>query len=354
MASTRQAPAPSASGSVATSVTFKQRRFRRTAAVLSVAIVAALMLSGCVKLDMALSIQSNDTVDGTVVFAVDKSLLELSGKSAEEAWKSGSTSAPFPTSATSGSVTTTVYDQDGKYGETYTFAGVPLSEFDGTSATGKDDKSLTIVHQGDYFVVSGVIDMSQASQTSSGSSASAQPIPAALLKSFEIKIALTFPGEVVEHTGTLDGTTVTWAPQGAEKVVISAKAKDTADVTLASVVTKVLPWAVAALVLLGLALLLVLFLRRAGGSRSPADQLPDDGLPAAPTGGAPPTDLSFAPPAPTVVAPPAQTVFAPQDPAAVAAPVPAVATPDGVGADPDVSPFAPPPPATDPPTSPPS
>lgn len=347
-------------GSVATSVTFKQRRFRRTAAVLSVAIIAALMLSGCVKLDMALSIQSNDTVDGTVVFAVDKSLLELSGKSAEEAWKSGSTSAPFPTSATSGSVTTKVYDQEGKYGETYTFASVPLSEFDGTSATGKDDKSIKIMHQGDYFVVSGVLDMSQASQTSSGngSSASAQPIPAALLKSFEIKIALTFPGEVVEHTGTLDGTTVTWAPQGAEKVVISAKAKDKAETTLASVVTKVLPWAVAALVLLGLALLLVLFLRRAGGSRSPADQLPVDGLPAAPAAGAPPTDLSFAPPAPTGVAPPAQTVFAPQDPAAVAAPVPAVATPDGVGADPDVSPFAPPAPAPapapDPPTSPPS
>jgi hypothetical protein len=42
---------------------------------------------------------------------------------------------------------------------------------------------------------------------------------------------------------------------------------------LGSVVSTVLPWAVAALVLLALAFLLVTFLRRAGSPTSPADRL---------------------------------------------------------------------------------
>jgi hypothetical protein len=322
-------------------------RFRRTAALVGIAVVAVLSLSGCVKLDMNLTVQSDDKVDGTVVFAIDKSLLTMSGKTPEEAFQSGVTAAPFPTSATGGgSVTTTPYDKDGKYGETYTFTGMPLSSFNGTDKDGKANDSLKIVHEGGFFIASGVLDMGKSTTSSSGSSdssASPLPLPSSLLASVEVTIALTFPGEVVEHTGTLDGTTVTWTPTGGEKLVISAKAKDSGATTAASVVTKVLPWAVAALVLLGLAALLMVVLRRSGShAGSPADVPPSD----APDPGSyppPAAPSSFAPPAP----PTAPSSPAPAPPT-VASPAPP--------AHPTVASFAPPAPApvpTEPPVAPP-
>lgn len=40
----------------------------------------ALLLSACIKLDMNLTVNGDDTVDGTVIFALNKELIELSGQ----------------------------------------------------------------------------------------------------------------------------------------------------------------------------------------------------------------------------------------------------------------------------------
>ena len=52
----------------------------------SLATVAALSmaLAGCLKLDMALTVSPDDTVDGQLVFAVNKDLLELTGQSIDD------------------------------------------------------------------------------------------------------------------------------------------------------------------------------------------------------------------------------------------------------------------------------
>jgi hypothetical protein len=77
------------------------------------------------------------------------------------------------------------------------------------------------VRQGDVFVVSGVLDMSGAlSGATGGIGATGQE----LLDSAEIRITMTFPGDVQEATGTIDGNSVTWAPEFGERLEISATA----------------------------------------------------------------------------------------------------------------------------------
>ena len=43
-----------------------------------------LLLAGCLKLDLALTLSPDDTVDGEMVFAVNKELLELTGQSVDD------------------------------------------------------------------------------------------------------------------------------------------------------------------------------------------------------------------------------------------------------------------------------
>jgi len=43
-----------------------------------------LLLTGCVKLDVDLTVGDNDTVSGTYVIAVDRSVLQLTGQDADQ------------------------------------------------------------------------------------------------------------------------------------------------------------------------------------------------------------------------------------------------------------------------------
>jgi hypothetical protein len=54
-------------------------------------------------------------------------------------------------------------------------------------------------------------------------------MPSSLTAGFDVSVSMTFPGEVLEHNGTLDGTTVTWKPKAGENVVMKAKGKATAE-----------------------------------------------------------------------------------------------------------------------------
>jgi hypothetical protein len=311
-------------------------RLRRALTLAAGAVVVAVALSGCIKLDMALTVTPENTVDGTIVFAVDKQLLTLGGGNPEDAFKDAAGDAPFPTAPSGGSVTTEVYDQDGKYGQKFIFTGVPLTEF--------DDEDLSITRQGDFFVVDGTLDLSDTSGATGESSDAPLPLPSALTAGFEVSVSMTFPGEVVEHNGTLEGTTVTWVPKAGEKLVMSAKAKATGGSagllglsSSSSSTPLLIGLVIAALLLVGG--LVALLLRR---GRTPAAAgavgaaMPDTsavpGFAPAPSS---PADPSWAPPPMPGAAPPPPTPPAPAPPA----PEPTV----DAAATPDQSAWAPPP-----------
>ena len=173
----------------------------------------ALLLTGCFKVNMDVELSPENTVSGTAVIAVDESLLELSGQSADQLFEDMDLS-DLPAGAT-----TDRYQEDGFIGQQVTFDDVPLPEFTGNntlSGSGSGDQ-LNIVRQGDEFHVTGAFDMS-------GPEFTGTDVPEQFLENFEFKISITFPGEVKSATGEIDGRTVTWEPKFGENTSVEAVA----------------------------------------------------------------------------------------------------------------------------------
>jgi hypothetical protein len=175
----------------------------------------ALLLTGCFKVNMDVEVSPENTVSGTAIIAVDESLLELSGQSADQLFKDMDLS-DLPAGAT-----TDKYQEDGFIGQQITFNDVPLPEFTGNNTlsgtgTGSGDE-LNIARQGDEFHVTGAFDMS-------GPEFTGTDVPKQFLESFEFKISITFPGDVRSATGEIDGRTVTWEPKFGENTSVEAVA----------------------------------------------------------------------------------------------------------------------------------
>ena len=187
-------------------------------------VALVFLMTGCIKLNMNLGINSDNTVSGTVEFGVQKELLDLTGQNVEDLL---GTDSPFASDAPG--VTVEPFD-DGEFaGQQFIFEDLPIEEFNSggvagasgaTGVTGAGD-SLQIARQGDTFVVTGLLDMS------SGLSGVTGPFGgtggAQFLESADIKIAITFPGEVLEAPGgQIDGNTVTYLPEFGERLEINA------------------------------------------------------------------------------------------------------------------------------------
>lgn len=183
-------------------------RLARAGALLT---LTALALTGCMKVDMAIDLNSDDTFDGAITFAVSESLAAAADMDpqdlADEAVGGMLDGAPD-------SAEVTVYDDGEFVGSTITFDGESISTFDG------EEGALSIERDGDEFVVTGEIDMSEGMEGLEDMADVAPP---------EATIAITFPGTVSEHSGSLKGTTVTWTGEAGEKIDISARGSAVED-----------------------------------------------------------------------------------------------------------------------------
>ena len=188
-------------------------------AIRHLAIVAglALLLTGCLKLDMAITISPDDTVDGRLVFAVNEQLLEFTGQDVDDIL--GDATVPSDVEG----ATQEPYDDGEFVGTQVTFEDVALSELSEAS----DAESLTIVRTGDTYEVDGVMDLSTEDADLQGN-----PFEDQITEAFDtaqLRIAITFPGEVLETNGQVDGTTVTWEPVFGERNVLTAVASASGD-----------------------------------------------------------------------------------------------------------------------------
>ena len=190
------------------------RGWSRSLAILT---FLTLSLTSCLKLDMALTVSSDDTVDGALVFAVNKELLELTGQSVDDFL--GQTQVPSDVPGASQEP----YEDDRFVGTKVVFDSVPLAELQQGSAT----DSLSIVREGDRFEVSGVLDLSTADQELQGN-----PFEGQIQEAFdtaELRVAVTFPGEVIQTNGQVEGTTVVWEPKFGVRTKMTAVASATGD-----------------------------------------------------------------------------------------------------------------------------
>jgi len=111
----------------------------------------------------------------------------------------------------------------------FIFEDLPIEEFNSggvagasgaTAGTGAGDE-LQIERQGDTFVVTGLLDLSSSLSGVTGPFGGTGG--AQFFESADIKIAITFPGEVLEAPGgEIDGNTVTYLPKFGERLEINA------------------------------------------------------------------------------------------------------------------------------------
>jgi hypothetical protein len=170
----------------------------RTWRALVSAAVGLLVLAGCVRLDGDLTIngttsEAEDTLSGTMVVAVSDEWALAHG---EDPANLAEAIAEELAANPGGGLTGEPYIADGYTGSTLTFDEVPIERL--ATAT---DGALSIEREGDRYVARG--DLS-ALDPAEGDEAGDTGPP------WTARVSITFPEDVDEHNGTLEGRTVTW------------------------------------------------------------------------------------------------------------------------------------------------
>ncbi|MFL6070753.1 MAG: LppM family (lipo)protein [Actinomycetes bacterium] len=247
------------------------QRLRRSASLSMLVVATAVLLSACFKLDMQIELQSDDTVDGSIILAVARDQAQLLG--GEDALRQSLQSQEggiFSDAPEQGTFEQRDYEDADWIGTESVFSGVPIDEF-GSGDTG----DLSITRDGDEFVVEGSMDLSSDTQDTTTQS---------LLDSADLQISITFPGGVTETNGHVDGNTVTWQPKAGEVLDISARGSAVSGTNWALISAIA---ALVALVVIGVVLLIVVRRREVdpGGAPSAVDVAPgsDAGADAEPT-----------------------------------------------------------------------
>ncbi|GAA1610588.1 hypothetical protein GCM10009789_76180 [Kribbella sancticallisti] len=158
----------------------------RTALVIVTCLVG---LTGCVKLDGDLKVNSDETVSGSMQLGIDKQLLTSSGQSVDRVRQQLENGIK---SSTTDGVSCKAFDDDKYVGSDCAFDKVPFTDMG--SATGE---GVSFRKDGDRFIVS-VKEMNLGNVP-----AGSQPV---------VNFKITMPGKIIEHDAgaKVDGRTATY------------------------------------------------------------------------------------------------------------------------------------------------
>jgi hypothetical protein len=162
-------------------------------------------------MDLALEINSDKTVSGTLIYAISDTLSEL-GTTSEE---SDPTTDLFYTSAKG--VTISEYKQDGYTGTKIILDRVPIEAF---NKEGGETGGFQIIREENRITLKGELDLSSADISQMDDSDWGAALAKSLFATADLDISVKFPVKVLSTTGTIseDGRTVSWRPQLGEKV----------------------------------------------------------------------------------------------------------------------------------------
>ena len=179
--------------------------------MLIVILFTSVLLTGCVKMDLALEINSDKTVSGTLIYAISDALSEL-GTTSD---KKDPTTDLFDTTAKG--VTVTPYKENGYTGTKIILDRVPISAF---NKQGGESGGFQITRDQNRITLKGALDLSTGESGGSENSAWGDALAKSLFATADLNISVKFPVKVLSTTGTIsqDGRTVTWKPQLGEKV----------------------------------------------------------------------------------------------------------------------------------------
>ena len=193
---------------------------RRVAAIIA-ALLSTFLLTGCIKLDMDLTVNRDRTVSGTVIGAVSDYLAELSEESGDTSSNSLTSELDSLFDENTPGVTVKEYKSGGFTGQQYILDRVAISELSGD---GTDAEGFNIKIVGNKVNVSGVLDLSMDEETTSGLELFGADLAKGLFSSAQMRIAVRFPGKVISSSGEIsaDGKQVIWTPVIGERNELSA------------------------------------------------------------------------------------------------------------------------------------
>lgn len=160
-----------------------------------------------------------DTVDGSMIVAVEKSFLEMAQIGPEDFLEELGADEDIPEGAT-----VEPWEDDEYIGQQAVFTGIDLSEFD-------DPEFITIDYDADSgtYEVNGAMDMTDMGTEDADLADLPSGMADAMMDAFDMSVSITFPGEVTEHNGELSGNTVTWTPVVGEVNEIRAVASESSS-----------------------------------------------------------------------------------------------------------------------------
>lgn len=180
---------------------------RRSGALLIITALA-LFLTGCMRMHVNVDIQADDTVAGEIIIAYEDAVVESFGMSPDEAWDEMAADEGMPDG-----YEFSRYAEDGYTGGRYTFTDIALTEW----SAGASAEEIQIARVDDEYVVSGVFDMSAASEDEDLAGMEAY------LESMDIRMSFTFPHGISEANGEISGNTVTWVAEPGERLAMEAR-----------------------------------------------------------------------------------------------------------------------------------
>ncbi|MGC5028731.1 LppM family (lipo)protein [Micromonospora sp. DT229] len=218
-------------------------------------LVLLAALSGCMQLNIGLTVKADDTVSGQLLLTAERKILTWNNQTVEQGFADLRQNIPALPPGPE-----TPYATDTHFGFQINYRNVPLDQF--------DSESLRIVRANDRYVFTLPLDPNKYG----GKVAEQDPENQARFMSLmSFEIAVTFPGRVLDVNagGQVNDRTVTWRvnpnePKPAELRAV-AEAPPRPSAAADTDATGGLPWlliAAGAVVLLLGALLVVLLLRR--------------------------------------------------------------------------------------------
>ncbi len=203
----------------------------------------AFLLTGCIKLDMALTVNKDKTVSGSVILGIADSLASLGSSTGSSGTPSIGGLDGLINKKAKG-VTVSKYHEGGFTGEKVTFDHAPLTAF---SAAAQKDGSFGIDIKGNQAIISGSLDLSSSGTGSTATSPADAALAKAMFAGAQVRVTVTFPGKITKSTGEIskDRRTVTWNPTFGDKT-------DLATTVALDSPMNFIPWAIGGLLLIAL------------------------------------------------------------------------------------------------------
>ncbi|MET8371463.1 DUF3153 domain-containing protein [Micromonospora profundi] len=171
------------------------RRFNRGRALrVAVCLLLLAALSSCMQLNMGLTVNADDTVDGQLLLTAQKSVLTSRNKNVPAAFAELRQNIP---ALPPGEETT--YEDSKLFGTQISYRKAPLAGF--------DSESVKLVRDGDFYRFTLPLDPKRYGGKIAQQNPQQQQ---AFLRLMSFEISVTFPGRVIDTNGTVNGRSVTW------------------------------------------------------------------------------------------------------------------------------------------------